>query len=704
MRSATPPRIRYQPALDGVRALAVIAVLLFHAGVPGFDGGYLGVSVFFTLSGYLITSLLISEFDTTGHIDLGAFYGRRMRRLLPASVFTVAAIVVISWLTDWFDAVSSLRAEVIGSLFQVANWVLLAGEGSYQELLARTSGTLSPLEHFWSLAIEEQFYWIWPVTMLVLLRAIRPHRMRVLAISGLTVLAMVAAPVIAQVWGPDAAYWATPARLSEILVGACLAMVLARRTLLPRRIAVLAPIALVALGLSVVLFPSAGGPAYEGALPVVALMSGSLLLGLQVDGPLRASLSLPSLVFVGRVSYGVYLYHWPIYVIVDADRLGVGGAPLVLVRLALTFTVAVASYYLFEQPIRQTSRSSFRPTFVGSLTATSVTAVAAIALVPTVLGSYWESDSSAAEAAAIEVDDTPPVPITVDRPGSTAAPSTTVAPSSTSITGAPDASPTTPTPSTPPTTPAASTAATTPVTSTTTIAPIPSLARPVRALVVGDSTAEAVSSGLIGWAADHPDMAQVQSEVERGCGFVVTGDRWTDNSWEAVPSRCAEWVRERVPSQVAELAPDVVVLMVTPWDVTDHRWDDGEGLTPFDAAFADRLAESYRGVVETLIDAGVGSIVWVDPPVPNPLWISRGKGQADPARYEVVRSIIERIERDHPQLRTLPFAGWHTASGLDEDHDVRPDGVHWTPEVSRMIAEGYLGEQVVRAALGLEFS
>jgi hypothetical protein len=521
---------------------------------------------------------------------------------------------------------------------------------------------------------------------------------------------MLAAPVIAQVWGPDAAYWATPARLSEILVGACLAMVLARRTQLPRRTAVLAPIALVALGLSVVLFPAAGGPAYEGALPVIALMSGSLLLGLQVDGPVRAALSLPTLVFVGKISYGVYLYHWPIYVIVDADRLGVDGVPLVLVRLALTFTVAVASYSLFEQPIRHTSRSSFRPTFVGSLTATSVTAVAAVVLVPTALGSYWESDSGAAEAAAIEVDDTPLVPITADQPASTAASPTTIAPSP--VAGVPGA--TAPTSTAPTTTSTASTSSaaspastapsTAPTTSTTTVAPIPALARPVRALVVGDSTAEAISSGLIGWAADHPDMAQVESEVERGCGFVVTGDRWTDNSWEAVPSRCAEWMRERVPAQAAELAPDVVVLMVTPWDVIDHRWDDGDGLTPFDAAFAERLAEAYRDVTESLVDAGVGSIVWVDPPVPNPLWISRGKGQADPARYEVVRSIIEGIERDYPQLRTLPFAQWHTGSGLDDDHDIRPDGVHWTPEVSRMIAEGYLGEQVVRAALGLGFS
>ena len=193
---------------------------MFHAGVPGFDGGYLGVSVFFTLSGYLITSLLVAEFDATGTISLGAFYGRRMRRLLPASVLTVAIVVALSWITDWFEGVSSLRAQVIGSLFQIANWVLLAGDGSYQELLADTSGTPSPLEHFWSLAIEEQFYWLWPVAMLGVLRRVGPARGRTVAIGVVTMVAAIAAPVIAQVWGADAAYWATPARLAEILVGA----------------------------------------------------------------------------------------------------------------------------------------------------------------------------------------------------------------------------------------------------------------------------------------------------------------------------------------------------------------------------------------------------------------------------------------------------------------------------------------------------
>ena len=274
------PTIAYQPALDGVRAFAVAAVLLFHAGVPGFDGGYLGVSVFFTLSGFLITSLLLREHAGSGTIDLAGFYARRLRRLLPASVVCLVGVASIAATTDLFDGVTNLRAHLFGSVLQVANWVFLAGDGSYQDLLERTSGTSSPLEHFWSLAIEEQFYWVWPPLMMFVLARVPRHRGRVLVVGGLAVLTSISAPIIAAVWGADAAYWATPARISEIIIGAALATLLAGRAA-PERVAPLAPLALGALLVCIVTFPSAGGPAYAGALPLVAVASAALVLGLQ---------------------------------------------------------------------------------------------------------------------------------------------------------------------------------------------------------------------------------------------------------------------------------------------------------------------------------------------------------------------------------------------------------------------------------------
>jgi hypothetical protein len=225
----------------------------------------------------------------------------------------------------------------------------------------------------------------------------------------------------------------------------------------------------------------------------------------------------------------------------------------------------------------------------------------------------------------------------------------------------------------------------------------------VRALVVGDSTAEAIGNGLIAWAVEHPDLAQVEIDVERGCGFLLGGDRWVEG-WEPVPSRCERWIETRVPDQVAALVPDVVVLMVTPWDVIDRRWDGGDAVTPFDAEFAERLATDYESLVSGLVADGVASILWIEPPLPNPLWMNRRDGQADPARHAIVASVVDALAAEFPgRLRVLPFDTWHTDAGFDTEREIRPDGVHWTPEASLEISEEYLGERVVRAALGLEF-
>ncbi|MCP4844346.1 MAG: acyltransferase, partial [Actinomycetia bacterium] len=280
-----------------MRALAVLAVLLFHGEVPGFSGGYLGVSVFFTLSGCLSTSLLAAETEAKGSVGLGAFYARRARRLLPASVLLVVLVMVASVVTDWFDAVADLRSHIIGSLLQMANWVFLASDGSYQELLQQAAGAASPLEHFWSLAIEEQFYWIWPVAFVGLWKLGRTPRGRLAVLGAVTAAFVVAAPLIAAIWGSDAAYWASPARAAEILLGAFLALALAGRTVSPR-LWVLAPAALVILGVCVVTFPAAGGPAYSGWLPAIGAVSALLLLGLQVDSPVRSACAAAPLVWL----------------------------------------------------------------------------------------------------------------------------------------------------------------------------------------------------------------------------------------------------------------------------------------------------------------------------------------------------------------------------------------------------------------------
>ena len=324
--------IPYQPALDGLRAIAVLMVLLFHGGVSWMGGGYVGVSVFFTLSGYLITALLLAEHDRTGTIALGRFYARRTKRLLPASLICLAA-VAIAGAAGAFDNVSSLRRDLLGGVFQVANWVKLFGTGSYADLTNATLGRVAPLEHYWSLAIEEQFYWVWPLVMLVVLGRIRTATGRLRFLVAMAVIAAIAAPVIAAVWGADAAYWSTPARAGEILVGAAVAATLNRYHARRGLSLSLVVIGLAAIGWAAVTWPTFGGPAYAGWFPVFALATAAVIVGVQHHSPARRGMSWRPLVWTGGISYGLYLYHWPLFAALSESRLGIGGVALFAVRM-----------------------------------------------------------------------------------------------------------------------------------------------------------------------------------------------------------------------------------------------------------------------------------------------------------------------------------------------------------------------------------
>ena len=270
---ANPPSssgLDHEPALDGMRAVAVVVVLLFHADVPWMRGGYIGVSVFFTLSGFLITRLLLAEHARTGRIALGPFYARRLRRLLPASLACILGVVAAAWL-GWFTPTGSLRREVAGAVLQVANWENLSGSDSYADLLHRLGGPASPLAHYWSLAIEEQFYWLWPPVLLALFIGRPSPGALARRIGAVTLGSAVLAVWIAVRFGPDAAYWSTPARAGEILVGAALAASLRVHPVRPGA-AALGPPALAIIVVAAIIFPNRGGPAYMGLMPVFALV------------------------------------------------------------------------------------------------------------------------------------------------------------------------------------------------------------------------------------------------------------------------------------------------------------------------------------------------------------------------------------------------------------------------------------------------
>lgn len=663
--------IAYQPALDGTRALAVVAVLLFHGGVSWMSGGYVGVSVFFTLSGYLITTLLLTEAQRDGTINAGMFYARRVRRLLPASLVCIIAVCWMAW-AGWFGGVANIRRDALGALLQVFNWVKLGSGESYADLTAAQAGLRQPFDHYWSLAIEEQFYWIWPLVFIGLLAVARRRGLRILTlVAVLTALSAVAAPVIAQLWGPNAAYWATPARMCEILAGGLVACWLHARPV-PVRVAPLAPVGLVALVLACILFPDGSGPAYEGAMPLVAVCSAALIVGLQAAGPVRSLLSTRVLVKLGKVSYGVYLYHWPIFIVIDRKGWDIPVGVSLAVKCALTLVVSVASYVLIEKPIRFAAWLPPRRTFVAAFGASAVAAMLAVAIVPSAAKYYGVDATVAAEAAIGTGPVAPLAPVLTDP--------------------------------TVPTTRAERFAvvamgdeATVPQVSTTTLLAVPQ--RPVRILVVGDSTAEAIGAGLVGWAAANPAYAQVSVRAGPGCGLVLRGYLELTFGTRDVDAECGPYVLTIVPEAVATLQPDVVMVMSSVWDLEDRRLTkDGPLLSPTDPAVAELMAESLGHLTDSLSASGAPRVVWLQAPSPLPSLTGGEDIHRQPGRQAALRRAIDSVGFSRPYVKVVDFAAWLAAQPFAEDRAARLDGVHFTNEAALLIASDFLGPALVKAA------
>ena len=345
----------YLPALDGIRALAVLGVLAYHANQSWAHGGFLGVDAFFVLSGFLITSLLLAEFAQTGTVRLGAFYARRARRLLPAMILVVGVVVVFWHRLVPEASLGQLRADALGALGYVSNWRLLFSGQSYFESV----GTPSPLRHFWSLGIEEQWYLVWPAVLLFCLH--RWPRRRILAVAG--ACALFSAALMAVLYHPNAdparVYYGTDTRAQSLLIGAVLAGALtAHGAIRSQAGRVLLQCGALVAAVYILWRWSAtrAGDAllYRGGFLLHAVAVAVVIAAVVQPqrGVVQQALSWRPLRWIGMISYGLYLWHWPIYLWLDANRTGLSGDALFAFRLLVTFGVATVSYYLVEWPIR----------------------------------------------------------------------------------------------------------------------------------------------------------------------------------------------------------------------------------------------------------------------------------------------------------------------------------------------------------------
>lgn len=352
----TAPRLGYMGALDGLRALAVLAVLLYHADVLWLPGGYLGVEIFFVVSGYLITSLLLTEQRSHNKINFKQFWVRRARRLLPA---LFALLIAVMTYAVFFlpEEVASLRGDVLAAFTYVTNWYLIAAQSSYFEVAGRPS----LLRHLWSLAVEEQFYLAWPLVFALVLTRIRTRGAMLLLMLGATASALWMGFQYQPDSDPSRIYYGTDTRAAGLLIGAALAFVWMPKAgenksrvgrWLLEIVGVAAFAGLVYVGLTMSEFDPF---LYQGGMLLVGAATAFIIAAVvspasPLFGPV---LSFGVLRWIGLRSYSLYLWHWPVFMVTRPQLdTTLEGTPLLFVRFAITFALAEISYRIIETPIR----------------------------------------------------------------------------------------------------------------------------------------------------------------------------------------------------------------------------------------------------------------------------------------------------------------------------------------------------------------
>jgi peptidoglycan/LPS O-acetylase OafA/YrhL len=628
-------------------------VLADHGGIPGVAGGFIGVDLFFVLSGFLITSLLIDELGRTGRIDLAGFWIRRGRRLLPALVLMVLTVAVAHELYPP-QAVAGLRDDGIAAFFWMANWRFVAERTDY----FTQGGTPSPLRHAWSLGVEEQYYFVWPllliaVALLLAWYARRRDRQATLGGVRLTVFMVAAAGAVASAVVAvlltseatrDRVYFGTDTRAQALLVGAAGAALLVGdwpalmagwsviRTRWGRWAVRLLPLA----GLAALAWEAhhATGTATdfrEGLLSVVAVAAIAVIapVSLHQTGWVARALSWRPLVWLGTISYGVYLWHWPVFLAVNGERTGWSGTALFAARCAATLAIAAVSWWVIEQPIRR-----WRPVRVPLLplaAAASGTAVAVTVLV-------------------VPVGARPSAEATVGQPPNVAA--------------------------------AAATAASPPTPKQTARPAVPrDPNRPRTVSVFGDS----IAASLMQYLPPTPGYDFIDRTII-GCSIVRAGPYRYSGQTLQQKSECDGWPG-RWAKQLAEDQPDEAVLIVGRWETVD-RVNEGRWTHIGDPTFDAYLVAELTRALDVLGSTGARVVVTT---VPYSRYGEKPDGSLYPEdqsdRVDQWNTLLRRVIGRRPDRadiavldlnRKLCPAGVYTAKV--DGITVRSDGVHLTPE------------------------
>ncbi|MCU1452264.1 MAG: putative O-acetyltransferase [Acidimicrobiales bacterium] len=662
---ADPSDRRYLPALDGLRALAVAVVVGYHLG--RLPGGFLGVDLFFVISGYLITTLLLGEVRSTGGVSLRRFWVRRFRRLLPALLVVLIAVTVAgnAWLPSW--RLGGLRTDALATLGYVANWRFIASGQSY---FASGIGP-SPLRHAWSLGIEEQFYVVWPVLVLLVLRFGR-HRARagVALVAGVGIVASVAWMAhLSSAADLSRPYYGTDSRAFTLLAGVLLAAVLAPgrgRRAKPRAwrrtaLATLGPPALVAAGVAVAVAANDHRWMYRGGFVACASVAAALVAASTSDrGPFVWLLSVRPLRWIGRVSYGIYLWSWPTQVFAQA-HFHLHGWRLDLAVVGVTLAAAAASAAVIERPIRAGRLLAGRPVGVRWAVPPLAVAVVAGAVVFATAGatpvpSFLTVSDKTASAQALRPATKPLAPV-VTRPART------------QPTGAPIVVPT-------------------------------SLGRAVRVMITGDSV-----GWSLGWNQGLVRDGLVDGRGLIGCGIMPQSQsRWITAALPEPQTYYPNCDRQ-VEAENLGLAgrPDAVVLSVGTWEIYDQQFADRRWVTGTDP-YATLLESLLQERIDRYRFVGAVTLLTLVPCYGD-MAPRLGEERRDPQRVRWINGVLRRVAQANPlDVVTIDpgeiFCQDGRARGpVPGVGDVRPDGVHFSEASARWIWDTWLIPKATHAVL-----
>ena len=615
--------------MDGIRAVAVALVLADHGGIPGLSGGFLGVDVFFVLSGFLITSLLLDEHRRTAQIRLTDFWIRRARRLLPALLVMVLAVVAARELFSP-ESTASLRDDAVASFFWISNWAFVAQRADY----FAQGAAPSPLQHTWSLGVEEQYYLIWPL-LLIAVAVVFWARLR-LAVFVLATVGVIASATATIVLTTDSTlnriYFGTDSRAQALLVGAAAAALLVRdwsvlndggsliRTRWGHIVARILPfIGLAVLG-AAAHYATGAAREFRGGLLIVVALAAVLVVApvaLEQDGPVARVLAWRPLVWLGAISYGVYLWHWPIFLALNGERTGWSGWSLFAVRCAATIAVASASWWLLEQPIRR-----WRPVIVPMLPLAGATAATAAAVTMLVLPVGPKPDdvlpTSEIDSAALVL---PEVPVEVQAQAQRAPGTRTVA-------------------------------------------------------VFGDS----IAWTLMRYLPPTPGLS-FTNYTTIGCGIARGGPyRYFGDTLNQKPE-CDSWP-SRWSQRIKHDRPDVVLLIIGRWEIVD-RMHEGRWMSIGDEAYDSYLGGELDRALDVLGSTGARVVVTTEP------YNRRGEQpdgslypEDDPDRVDEWNTLLRRVIGQRPNVTVLdlnkklgPNGAYTTkVNGIR----MRIDGVHPT--------------------------